>query len=65
MNFFEYMKEGNNAEMVTVGLDMAFWHIGYEAVFEESIKAGRPKDVEAMKYIIENKISINMFAKVG
>jgi hypothetical protein len=56
--FYAYVSDPHNYERVYVGLDLAQWHLSLEAVFKESIRCGRQKDVDAMKFVIDNNINI-------
>jgi len=56
--FYTYINNPHNYEMVNAGLDLARWHFSLEYVFEESIRCGREKDVDAMKFIIDNNVNI-------
>jgi hypothetical protein len=56
--FYSYVSDPHNYDMVESGLDLAQWHMSLEAVFNESIRCERQKDVEAMKFVIDNNINI-------
>ena len=56
--FYTYISDPHNYEMVCAGLDLAQWHFSLEYVFEESIRCGREKDVDAMKFVIDNNVNI-------
>jgi len=57
--FIEYVADAHNAEMVVAALDIAYCHLGVENMKQECILAGRPKDADAMQFMIDNKILLN------
>ncbi len=58
------MSDSDNAFDVASGLDIAQWHLGYEAVYQELKRVGKHKAVEAMKYTLKNNINTNQFARL-
>ena len=61
---YEYMSDPVVCERVCLGFDIAAMHLGFEEVYAECIRCGYSKDVDAMKLIINNGISLNRFVKI-
>ena len=60
--FEEYMKD--NAETVIELLDVAMHHVGLEEIFKVCEDNGKIQTIEAIKFIIENKVNTNNYAMI-
>jgi len=57
--FRKYVSDRATAERVVFQIDVAMWHFGFDKIYEEIRKGDNPKDEEAIKFMLENKVTTN------
>lgn len=61
--FLEYVSNPDNANRVAGSIDIATWHLGFDAILKE-LEATNIKDKEAVEYMLENKVPTNFLGYI-